>query len=71
MAIMYFFRCRNCRRKEKLRRIKSAEKDYKLNKGKEKLNQDLDIVKILEMVKDYRVMKQVIFSHDDRFFLQL
>ena len=51
--------------------MKSAESDYKLNKGKEKLNRDLDIVKMLEMIKDYRVMKQVIFTQDDRFFLQL
>ena len=71
MAIMYFFRCRNCRSRENLRRIKSAEKDFKLNKGEEKLFQDLDIVKLLQMIKDYRVMKQVIFTHDDLFFLQL
>ena len=69
MAIMYFFRCRNCRSRENLRRIKSAEKDFKLNKGEEKLFQDLDIVKLLQMVKDYRVMKQVIFTHDELFFL--
>ena len=54
---MYFFRCRNCRSNKKLRHVKSADKDYKLNKGKEKLNNDLDIVKLLEMIKDYRVMK--------------
>ena len=71
LSILYFFRCRNCRDNKKLRNIKSADQDFKLNKGMNKLNRDLDIVKLLEMVKDYRVMKQVIFSHDDRFFLQL
>ena len=40
-----------------------------LDKGKDKLYRDLDIVKVLEMIKDYHVMKQVLFTHDDRFFL--
>ena len=42
-----------------------------LDKGKDKLYRDLDIVRLLEMIKDYHVMKQVLFTHDDRFFLQL
>ena len=68
---MYFFKCRNCRSNKKLRHVKSADQDFKLNKGTDMLNNDLDIVKLLEMIKDYRVMKQVIFSHDDRFFLKM
>ena len=51
--------------------MKSAEKDFKLEKGRDKLYRDLDIVNLLEMIKDYHVMKQVLFTHDDRFFLQL
>ena len=66
---MYFFRCRSCRRREKLKKI--AKKDFLLDKGKDKLYRDLDIVRLLEMIKDYHVMKQVLFTHDDRFFLQL
>ena len=68
---MYFFRCRNCRSREKLKRIKSAKNDFLLDKGKDKLYRDLDIVRLLEMIKDYHVMKQVLFTHDDRFFLKL
>ena len=59
---MYFFRCRNCRSRNKLKRNKSAEKDFKLDKGRDKLYRDLDIVKLLEMIKDYNVMKQVLFT---------
>ena len=47
---MYYFRCRNCRSRDSLKRIKSAEKDFKLNKGQDKLYRDLDIVKLLEMI---------------------
>ena len=71
LAIMYYLRCWNCRSRNKLKRIKSAEKDFKLEKGRDKLYRDLDIVNLLEMIKDYHVMKQVLFTHDDRFFLQL
>lgn len=42
-----------------------------LDKGKHKLNRDLDIINLLEMIKDYHLMKQVLFSQDDRFFLAL
>ena len=35
------------------------------------LFRDLDIVNLLEMIKDYHLMKQVLFSQDDRVFLQL
>ena len=35
------------------------------------LFRDLDIVNLLEMIKDYHLMKQVLFTEDDRFFLQL
>ena len=46
-------------------------KDSKLEKGKEMLYRDLDIVNLLEMIKDYHMMRQVLFTEDDRFFLQL
>ena len=48
-----------------------ATKDSKLEKGKEMLYRDLDIVNLLEMIKDYHMMRQVLFTEDDRFFLQL
>ena len=42
-----------------------------LNRAKELLYQDLDIVNLLEMIKDYRLIKRVFFTHDDRQLLQL
>ena len=35
------------------------------------LSRDLDIVHLLEMIKDYKLMKDVFFTQDDRFFLKL
>ena len=37
----------------------------------EKLSRDLDIVNLLDIVKGFHVMKQVLFNQDDRFFLHL
>ena len=37
----------------------------------EKLSRDLDIVNLLDIVEGFHVMKQVLFSQDDRFFLHL
>ena len=34
-----------------------ATKDSKLEKGKEMLYRDLDIVNLLEMIKDYHMMR--------------
>lgn len=45
--------------------------DFYLNKGIGKLSRDLDISNLLEMVQVYRVMKQTLFSQDDRFFLRM
>ena len=42
-----------------------------LNKGIEKLSRDLNVEGLLEMVRGYHVMKQVLFSQDDRFLLRL
>ena len=50
---------------------KSAEHDVYLDRGIDKLSRDLDIVNLLKLIKGYHVMKQVLFSHQDRFFLQL
>jgi len=50
-------RCLWCRKSSNLKNTKWAKKDFYLNKGKEKLSRDLDIVNILEIVKEHRVMK--------------
>ena len=34
------------------------------------LGRDLDVVNFLEMVKDYNMMKQVLFDENDRFLLR-
>lgn len=51
-----------CRKSNKLKRLKGAEKDFQLEKGKELLYRDLDIVNLLEVIKDYHLMRQVLFS---------
>lgn len=70
-AIRYFFSCLACRGKRSLKNLKRAKQDVFLDRGIEKLSRDLDIVNLLDMVKGYHVMKQVLFSEDDRFLLQL
>ena len=70
-AIRYFLCCRVCRNKSSLNKIKSGKQDLYLDRGTDKLSRDLDIVNILDMVKGYHVMKQVLFSQDDRFLLKL
>jgi len=62
-------RCFVCRKTRSLKKDKSSKQDFYLDKGIDKLSRDLDIVSLLEMVKGYHVMKQVLFSHEDRFFL--
>ena len=70
-ALLYYFRCFCCRRSSSLKRSEATKTDFYLDKGIEKLERDLDIVKLLDIVKGYHVMKQVLFSQDDRFFLHL
>ena len=67
----FYFKCLACRSKNKLKHLKSANQDVQLQKGQEMLSRDLDIVNLLEMVKDYKLMKDVFFTQDDRFFLKL
>ena len=71
LAVWYYFRCFTCRKRTRAKKTKSSRKDFYLDKGIEKLERDLDIVNLLDIVKGYHVMKQVLFSQDDRFLLQL
>ena len=41
-----------------------------LNKGIKKLNKDLDIVKILDMIKGFRTLNEILFNKEDIFFLK-
>ena len=66
MALGYYFRCFICRKNSSsLKKSKAFKTDFYLNKGISKLNHDLDIVNLLEIVKGYNVMKQVLFNHDE------
>jgi hypothetical protein len=56
-AIGYYLRCFVCRKTNNLKQIKSARTDFYLNKGIDKLNRDLDIVSLLDMIKGYQNMK--------------
>ena len=73
LSISYYLRCLtcNCLRKKSKDQSISSKKHSQLEKGRQKLYRDLDIVNLLEMIKDYHLMKQVLFDQDDRFFLQL
>ena len=71
MALGYYFRCFACRKSSSLKKLKSAKPDYYLNQGIKKLSHDLDIVNLLEMIKGFHIMKQVLFNHDDRYLLKL
>ena len=77
LTLAYYFRCFacSCRKDSSKSKFKwrqnSGLKHMQLDKGKHKLNRDLDIINLLEMVKDYHLMRQVLFNQDDRFFLAL
>ena len=71
LAIAYYLRCFACRKSSSLKKSKAAKNDFYLDRGIEKLSRDLDIVNLLDIVKGFHVMKQVLFSQDDRFFLHL
>ena len=57
-----------CHEKDEKQNSKS---DVQMKKGKEMLSRDLDIVNLLEMIKNYKLMKDVFFTQDDRFLLRL
>ena len=69
MAMRYYLGCLACRKTSSLKRMGST--DVYLDRGIDKLSRDLDIVNLLDLIKGYRVMKQVLFSQQDRFLLQM
>ena len=56
----YYLRCLCCRRKESLKNI--SKSDYYLRKGVEKLNKDLDVVGILNMIQNVDIMHSILFD---------
>ena len=55
-----------CRKSKSLKKTKGASKDYELDLGIDMLNRDLDVVNFLQMMKNYHLTKQVMFTQDDR-----
>ena len=47
-----------------------AHKDIILNKGIKKLKDDLDIVNLIEMIKSYRIIKDVMFTPQDNILIR-
>lgn len=70
-ALKYVLRCLICRKSKSLRNLKGGKRDFELDKGIQMLNRDLDIVHFLEMNKDYHLIKQVLFNHDDRLLIKM
>ena len=72
LAVRYYLGCLVCRKKESLKKMgRTAKQDVYLDRGIEKLKRDLDIVNLLSLIKGYHVMKQVLFSPDERFLLKM
>ena len=68
----YYLKCFACRRRESLKSLSVASKtDFYVNRGMDKLSRDLDIVNMLDIIRGFHVMKQVLFSFNDRFLLHL
>jgi len=64
------FKCLCCRSTRRLKRLHGENKaEFYYRKGEEKLNKDLNIVNMIEMMKGFRVMKQVLFDQNQLFFL--
>ena len=69
-VLLYYLRCYNCRKKSSLKKNKSSKKEYFLNQGIKKLNQDLDIVSMLDLLNGAKVMRYLILTREDQFLLK-
>ena len=49
-VLLYYLRCYNFRKKSSLKKNTSSKKEYFLNQGIKKLNEDLDIVNMLDLL---------------------
>ena len=47
-----------------------AKQDFLLNKGKEKLLRDLDVVELLHIIQGFRVMRKTLFKKEERLLLE-
>ena len=63
-VLNYYCKCICLRKTSSLGCKSSLKRDHYLNKGIDKLQKDLDVVKFLQLVRDFRVIKRVLFSQD-------
>ena len=57
-------------RSDKSLKHRGKRKEFYLRKGQEKLERDLDIVNLLNLIKGYRQMRQALFDQNQLLFLQ-
>ena len=69
-ALAYYGRCFNFCKNKRLKGFKWSQKDFVLNQGIKKLNKDLDIVNLLEIIKGYKSFNEILFNKEDIFFLK-
>ena len=68
--------CKNClvcfcfRSKQNLNKTKAGRKEIFFKKGQKKLDRDLDIVNLINLMKSLRIMRQVLFSANQLYFLK-
>lgn len=69
-VIAYLFRCLCCVSQKTLKRMRSAKKDYLLNKGMAKLERDLDIANIVRTSRQSRLLLNIKMDRDDQLLLK-
>ena len=58
----YYLRCNNCRKQSSLKKSKSGRIDYNLNQGIKKLDQDLDITKMIEVLQSAKILRYLVLT---------
>ena len=66
-AFTYQLTCLDCRSKRSIKRRDRT--DYQLDKGIEKLEQHLDVTKLIKRAQIVKVIENVLFNQDEKFLL--
>ena len=53
-----------------MKKSKSGRIEYNLNQGIKKLNQDLDITKMIEVLQSAEIMRYLVLTKEDQFLLK-
>lgn len=69
-AIKYFFKCLCLRNVKSHESHKALKREYFLNKGINKLKQDLDVVHALKTFKRSRILVDLVLSKDDQLLME-